>query len=168
MPFCGTCGNQNPENNKFCSSCGGSIAGATTSGIVGVSRPSIRKSPETVAMACTILGVVGGGLLSLGWLLWSRSYFSGYRPSDASWVLWFLGGICWIVGLSLPWNLIGKFLGGAVQIVGFVSVCLMALAALIGFLSDSATPSILMGISFAGLTTAAALHFIPKVRGRTS
>ncbi|NBV25913.1 MAG: hypothetical protein EBR99_01155 [Actinobacteria bacterium] len=138
----------------------------------GVNLAKPRKSTETVAMASTILGVVGGGLFALGWFLWSAGYFSGYHssyhPTDATWILWLLGGICWIVGSALPWNQVKNFLGVAVQVIGFVSICLLTLAALIGFLIfNNPVPEILEGLSFAGLTTASGIYFIPKVRART-
>ena len=168
MPFCASCGNENPATNSFCSSCGSAVSGANFNTGAGISRARPRKSPETVALASTILGVVGGGLFALGWFLWTSSYFSGYRPSDATWILWLLGGICWIVGSALPWNQVKNFLGAAVQVIGFVSICLLTLAALIGFLTYNALPQILNGLSFAGLTTASGIYFIPKVRARTS
>lgn len=167
MPFCASCGNENPGTNSFCSSCGSTISGANFKMGAGVNLAKPRKSTETVAMASTILGVVGGGLFALGWFLWSKGYSWAYHPSDATWILWLLGGICWIVGSALPWNQVKNFLGVAVQVIGFVSICLLTLAALIGFLTYTALPEILEGLSFAGLTTASGIYFIPKVRART-
>jgi hypothetical protein len=118
-------------------------------------------------LASTILGVVGGGLFALGWFLWTTGYFLAYRPSHATWMLWLLAGICWIVGSALPWNQVKNFLGAAVQVISFVSICLLTLAALIGFLTYNAIPQVLNGLSFAGLTTASGIYFIPKVRART-
>ena len=168
MPFCASCGNENPATNSFCSSCGTPVSGANFTAGAGVSRAKPRKSPETMALASTILGVVGGGLFALGWLLWTTGYFSGYHPSDASWILWLLGGICWIVGSALPWNQVKNFLGAAGQVIGFVSIFLLTLAALIGLLTYNAIPQILEGVGFAGLTTASGIYFIPKVRARIS
>ena len=168
MPFCASCGSENPATNSFCSSCGSAVSAPHFTTGAGVSRGRSRKSPETVVLASTILGVVGGGLFALGWLLWSTGFFLAYRPSDATWMLWLLAGICWIVGLALPWNQVKNSLGTAVQIIGFVSICLVTLAALIGFFTYNAIPQILEGVGFAGLTTASGIYCIPKVRARIS
>lgn len=162
MPFCASCGNENPGTNSFCSSCGSTISGANLNMGTGVNLANPRKSSEAVVLASTILGVVGGGLFALGWFLWNS-----YYPSDATWFIWLLGGICWIVGSALPWNQVKNFLGAPVQVIGFVSICLLTLAAFDGFLTYNSLPQILEGLSFVGLTTASGIYFIPKVRART-
>ena len=167
MPFCGSCGNENPAGNSFCASCGSSTSGTNgASGALGLAAKP-QKSPQTMELASTILGIVGGGFFAIGWFAW-RSIYALRFPSDASWLFTFLCGVCWIVGLSLPWKQVKRFVGAPVQIIGFVSICVLTLGALIGLLFSGPVPEVFTGLSVAGLTTAAGIFSIPKVRARAT
>ena len=167
MPFCGSCGNENPAGNSFCASCGRSTSGGSVPfGAVGGPAKS-QMSPQTVELASTILGIVGGGFFAIGWFAWSR-IFSLYVPSNATWLLSFLGGVCWTIGLALPWKQVKRFLGAPVQIIGFASICVLTLGALLGLLFSGWVPEVFTGLSVAGLTTAAGIFAIPKVRARAT
>ena len=79
MAFCERCGSQNLAINSFCSSCGAPITSINSNDQSGVAQALPRESLETMAMTCAILGVIGGGLLALGWV--ARSSPSFFFPS---------------------------------------------------------------------------------------
>jgi hypothetical protein len=112
----------------------------------------------------SILGVVGAGLFALGWLCETNSFISGY-PTNATWLFWLLGSVCWIVGAALPWSVVNKALGGAVQLVGFISLCLLGVTSIIAFaVGNRPVVHFLVGIAIAGITTATGIYAIPRAR----
>ena len=108
-------------------------------------------------MPSVVLMVVGLGLNAAGWLIWD-SYWG--NPLLVAWLLWLTGAICWIVSASLSWKRINKVLGTAVQVVGFVGLCVAALGFLVG--SFSLVGHFIVAIGLVTTSAAIGIWTIPR------
>lgn len=153
MAFCANCGADTSSAGKFCVSCGSAIS----------PTPAVEKRvPASMVLTSAILLTVGLALVALGWLA-AGGLFS--TPSSATWFLWLLGGICWIVGLALPWKIVRDALGQASQIIFFVSICFLALGSLVGLANTGGTlANVVLFIGSAGVTTILGISSITRAR----
>lgn len=67
--YCPQCGTQNSDRNRFCSNCGGSIAGQAATVIGTLPQPAMPQQPLAVPPPAPSFGAVPGTLRKVGNLL---------------------------------------------------------------------------------------------------
>ena len=104
--FCPHCGTQNPEGNRFCSSCGSALTPATVDGT------STGLEPNIAGLLCYVLGWISG----LVFIFIEKNEFVRFHALQS--VLTF--GCLTIIGIVLGWiPFIGSVIAAIVWLLSF-------------------------------------------------